>query len=68
MLNLTPNGRIAVGSLALIAAGFALGAIDRLAVTNEQALALLAGAAALLIIASRRRRHEVEDDEREDDR
>ena len=52
---LTPNGRIALGSLALLVAGFALGAIDRLAVTNEQALAMLAASATLLLIAGRGR-------------
>ena len=52
-MRLTDNGRIALGSLAMIVAGFALGTIDRLAVTNEQAIALLAGAATVLLIAGR---------------
>ena len=56
-MSLTENGRIAVGSLALIVAGFALGTIDRLAVTTDQALALLAGSATILLIAARRGRN-----------
>ena len=55
MLDLSPNGRIALGSLALLVAGFAMGCITRLAVTNEEALALLGVAGTLLFVASRGR-------------
>ena len=55
MLDLSPNGRIALGSLALLIAGFALGCITRLAVDNTEAIALLGASATLLFIASRGR-------------
>ena len=53
MFDLSPNGRIALGSLALLVAGFAMGCITRLSVDNGQALALLGASATALLIASR---------------
>lgn len=53
-MDLSPDGRLMVGTVALIVAGFALGAILRVGLTGEQALALLSAAGVLLLLVARR--------------
>lgn len=53
-MQLSDSGRVAIGALALVVAGFALGSL--VAIPTESALALLGGAATLLLLGSRRGR------------
>jgi len=53
-VNLSPNGRYMVGTVALLVIGFALGSLSGVNLAVEPALAMLGGAATLLLLAARR--------------
>ena len=56
-MDLTDNGRYAIGAVALLVIGFALGSLTRITFGQEIAVALLGGAAAMLLISARRGRN-----------
>jgi len=55
-VDLSPGGRIVLAALGLLAAGFAMGSLVGVSLSNDHALAILSGAAILVTLAARRPR------------